>query len=97
MANMVLSMSDIVVADIVCGRYRRSQWRNANVIVMKAYDYNFRYYPKSNTRGNKYIYSIIRFTTIHENILSLPIQLTFGIACLILLLMLILSVCSKHI
>jgi len=48
------SVADIVVADIVCGRYRRSQWRDANVIVMKAYDYNLRYYPKSNTRGNKY-------------------------------------------
>jgi len=33
---------------------------------------------------------------IHKNILSVPIWLTFGIACLILLLMLILFVCSEH-
>jgi len=32
-----------------------------------------RYYPKSNTRGNKYKLLIIRSTTIHENILLLPV------------------------
>ena len=40
---------------------------------------------------------ITRFTTIHENILSLLVWLIFGIVCLILLLMLILFVCSKHV
>ena len=50
---------------------------------------NLRYYPKSNTRGNKYKYLTSRFTMIYANILSLFVLLglIFGIACLTLLLM----------
>jgi len=54
-------------------------------------------YLKSNIRGNEYKLFNHTFTMIHENILLLPVLLIFGIACLILLLMLILFVCSKHV
>jgi len=75
-------------------KYRRLR---GDMIGVFKITHNITFLPFFNIRGNKYKLFNHTFTMIHENILLLPVLLIFGIACLILLLMLILFVCSKHV